>query len=65
MLTGECRLRVPENAVQYATCGTQMGEVREYDRKCLNIDFNDYSVLSKNHLGDQIKVDEMGGACGT
>jgi len=45
--------------------GTQMAEVREYERKCSNIDFNNYSAFSTNHLGDQIKVDEMDGACGT
>ena len=65
MLTGECRLRVPESVVQCAMYGTQMPEVREYERKCSNIDFNNYSAFSTNHLGDQIKVDEMGGACGT
>jgi hypothetical protein len=51
---------VPEYVVQYAMYGTQMDEVWQYDRKCANIDFNAYSVLSTNHLGDQIKVDEMG-----
>jgi hypothetical protein len=44
--------------------GTQSEDVREYERKCPDIHFNDYSVLSTNHLGDQIKLDEMGGACG-
>jgi len=37
---------------------------REYEIKRPNIDFNDHSVLSTNHVGDQIKVDEMGCACG-
>jgi len=60
VLTGECRLRVPENVVQYAIYGAKMEEVREYERKCPDIDFNDYSVLSTNHLADKIEVDEMG-----
>ena len=59
------RLRVPENVVQYAMYGTQMEEVKVYEIKCPYIDFSDYSVLSTNHLGDQIKEDDMGGACST
>jgi hypothetical protein len=65
VLTGECRLRVPENVVQYAMYGTRMEKEREYEKKWPDIDCNDYSVFSTNNLGDQIKVDEMGRACGT
>jgi hypothetical protein len=36
-----------------------MSEVREYERKYPDIDFNKYSVLRTNHLADQIEVDEM------
>jgi hypothetical protein len=39
--------------------------IREKMRKWPDIDCNDYSVFSTNNLGDQIKVDEMGTACGT